>query len=1046
MPFFCKICNKSFANIYNLRQHEGSFKCEASKSLVNGKHPCPHCNAKFGWPSSLKRHISQIHFGDQINFKAFPCGICGQRFNNKDELLKHRAEFHTNNIGKFETRQCAHGRQACNFRLVYPAQIKTMDEAFFFSLSNMRKLINSCLDEMKHFKIAFIINVELEQRGDDDEVIRSEVFPFRAESFQVVPMMHLLEKNAHKKLIARAMGDMERNLDEFIYQGSGWIIVRPLFMDAEVVRIQPLSGGGECGLHFTEYKRNYGIFNNTKTGIQDEKDDGLCFYHAVATYLRERELSYLVHTSNETSYDKLVKSLTLEKNVEIRKIESIENDWKTRLNLDIAIHIVYCDESGVATPLRASPNEKAKVNIALMFFHTRKASHYSLIRDPYTLFSKRNIDEEEKKRSYPRYICYKCFTSYYNKSSLSNHETFCRSPSGQIISMPEKGDRMNYIESDDECFREKAFESGYILIFDFETLQSKVDKPCSCTDEILENTQQQEEWDRHWGGLGEDHKQEVMMDLIMEEGVQDMFRQVDDLNEVPKSKRRRKMGREKKKKICPHKQRVLNEQDAFAYSYVLMRRDGKVMKHDAYIGNDAAEHFIRTVLDLSKKYIPTLSPGTPMEKMSKEKRQSLYARTECHICGEWMKENDRVLDHDHLTGKFVGTAHNECNLRRREVAKITCFSHNMSGYDSHLIIQKLHKFKKENIHVEGIPLNTQKFKMFSINKKIVFLDSLAFLPDSLDKLVENLKASGSEFPLLNTLVRNNDNDGEEEEDNRQLPKNMKDLLLRKGVYPYSFATSIETLENCKQLPSKDAFYNDLNGCEISNEDYEHAKKVWKVFECENMLDYTSLYVKSDVLLLAECVADLRQNIWNEFGLDMCAYFSLPMLAKDIMLKYTGADIELISDKDMSNLLQANIRGGLSFINKRYAYETDENGKKRVLLYIDANNLYGDAMTFPLPYQDFRWMRKEEMEKLNLEKDITTKSGERGYIFEVDLEYPEHLHLKHSSFPLAPHSMEITEEEISPYSKECMNLIYGKKKHKARKLVSSFKTRYKYNVK
>ena len=170
-----------------------------------------------------------------------------------------------------------------------------------------------------------------------------------------------------------------------------------------------------------------------------------------------------------------------------------------------------------------------------------------------------------------------------------------------------------------------------------------------------------------------------------------------------------------------------------------------------------------------------------------------------------------------------------------------------------------------------------------------------------------------------------------------------------------------------------------------------------------------------------------------------------MLAKDIMLKYTDAEVELITDPEMNTMLQNSIRGGLSFINKRMAFvkkdEHPETGEDtNVILYVDANNLYGRAMVFPLPYSDFAWMTEEDLANFDVEKDVTRENDAYGYILEVDLKYPAHLHLDHNSFPLAPHSMNITEEDISTYSREALKEIYGKNKHTAKKLVSSFKTR------
>lgn len=116
------------------------------------------------------------------------------------------------------------------------------------------------------------------------------------------------------------------------------------------------------------------------------------------------------------------------------------------------------------------------------------------------------------------------------------------------------------------------------------------------------------------------------------------------------------------------------------------------------------------------------------------------------------------------------------------------------------------------------------------------------------------------------------------------------MMSRKGVYPYSFATSIPALFNKTELPDKHQFSSDLTDEQITEKDYSFAKKVWTYFGCKNMHDYTVLYLKSDVRLLADCIFDFRKRIWKIFGLDLTSYLSLPHLSFDAMLKMTGAEI------------------------------------------------------------------------------------------------------------------------------------------------------------
>ena len=485
--------------------------------------------------------------------------------------------------------------------------------------------------------------------------------------------------------------------------------------------------------------------------------------------------------------------------------------------------------------------------------------------------------------------------------------------------------------------------------------------------------------------------------------------------------------KEKKVAICKHRTKIISEQPPFCYSLILVDRNGRIREKKNFVGygEEVTDNFVMTVLNLADKYLPDLlSPGTAMNKLSLEEEVAAATARFCYICSHPMGEGDRVRDHDHLTGKFLGVAHKLCNLHRREVYTLTCFAHNFSGYDSHFLVRSFNRFPERIRRINAIPLTTEKFKCLTINDRIRFLDSFAFQNDALEKLVDTLDKSGGDFPVLEQLVT-----GEN-----------KELLTCKGVYPYSFATSVEKLRKTRKLPSREEFFNDLRQEECSKEDYEHAQKVWETFNCENMLDYSVLYCCCDVALLADVMLNFRDMIWDNFELDACQYLSLPHLAMDVMLKETGAQIEHIKDLDMALQLKSAIRGGLSFVNLRYA----ERGEKQCIMYLDANALYAHAMSQALPLRGYCYMTEEEIAAFDVEKHVSP-AGRFGFILTVDLEYPEELHLSHNGYPMAAESRDIKWDELSDYSKLCLQEIYGKMRHKARKLTATFYMRERYTV-
>ena len=150
--------------------------------------------------------------------------------------------------------------------------------------------------------------------------------------------------------------------------------------------------------------------------------------------------------------------------------------------------------------------------------------------------------------------------------------------------------------------------------------------------------------------------------------------------------------------------------------------------------------------------------------------------------------------------------------------------------------------------------------------------------------------------------------------NRYFPGNKRDLLLRKGIYPYDYVNSVERLTET-ELPPKSAFYSKLNDCDISDADYHHAQTVWKEFNFKTLREYHDLYNLSDVLLLADVFENFRDVCMNNYKLDPAWYFPSPGLAWDAALKLTGVKLELLSDYDMVLMIKHGIRGGVSTISK-----------------------------------------------------------------------------------------------------------------------------------
>ena len=456
--------------------------------------------------------------------------------------------------------------------------------------------------------------------------------------------------------------------------------------------------------------------------------------------------------------------------------------------------------------------------------------------------------------------------------------------------------------------------------------------------------------------------------------------------------------------------------EPISFYYYIKSFDSEVslpIKERSYTGKNAEQVFLKYL----EEDICAIANIEEKEIIFGQKEKERYnEETSCWICKkEFGKNEEKVKDHCHYTGRYRGAAHNECNLKYRKPDFTPVVFHNLSGYDSHLFIKNL-GFSEGNI--DCIPNNEEKYISFSKKIKvgtypkmaldaggdiyyeqkpkyhtIRFIDSFKFMATSLEKLVNNL-------PKDDCINLGSYYSGDK-----------FNLLARKGVYPYEYMNSLKKLKETT-LPPKEAFYSRLNDGGISDEDYDHAQNVWKTFKMTSFKNYHELYNKVDVLLLADVFENFRNICLTNYGLDPAHYYTAPGLAWDAALKVTDVSLELLSDVDMLLMIEEGIRGGVSMISNRYAKANNKYmGESFIntmisiyIAYLDSNNLYGWGMSKPLPMHGFKWMKDSE---LNIWEKIPC-------ILEVDLEYPKELHDLHNDYPLAPERVKINKtEKLTP---------------------------------
>ena len=316
---------------------------------------------------------------------------------------------------------------------------------------------------------------------------------------------------------------------------------------------------------------------------------------------------------------------------------------------------------------------------------------------------------------------------------------------------------------------------------------------------------------------------------------------------------------------------------------------------------------------------------------------------------------------------------------------INCIAKTEEDYISFTKTIVVDTFTKEEVEDEGHDFwgwTKRVTREVQVKRDIRFVDSFRFMQKSLAELAGNLTR--------------HENLG------RYFAGELLELVKRKGVYPYDYVNCIERLRETS-LPPIECFYSRLNDEGISQEDYEHALLVWDTFEMNTMRDYHDLYQKTDVLLLADVFEEFRNVCLDNYKLDPAWYYTSPGLAWDACLKMTRVKLELLSDQDMLLMVEKGIRGGVSMISTRYGkanneymQEYDPSLPSKHIIYLDANNLYGWAMSEELSTHGFKWIKQEQL----------TDWESLPCILEVDLEYPHNLHNLHNDYPLAPEHLEM----------------------------------------
>ncbi|KAL4101236.1 hypothetical protein QTP88_021256 [Uroleucon formosanum] len=754
--------------------------------------------------------------------------------------------------------------------------------------------------------------------------------------------------------------------EDFIIKNSQWRLHQILSLGININKYVPFKGSSYIIL-----PKHIG---NKKAIINVKNKDDKCFLWAILSALHpakkdaQRVTKYIPF---ENEFDNELKGIEFP----VKTTDVLKFVKRTK---DISINI-YCLDKKVIVPLEVTIIEKNN-HIDLMYLRkdNKNKGHYCWIKDLWKL-----CGSQMTKDGHKRLLCKMCLNSFDTKNKLNDHKHYCANNKAAKIVLPEAYNKTLEFQNYNHSLR-----VPFVIYADFEcTLKpiytcqpNDTESFTKCYQKHIPNN-----FCYYIKYSNGDYKPPV---VYSGPNVAQQFYECMKNEEILISKMY--------DKIVPMK--TLNAEQLNNY----YNKSDKCHICERYLSDlppmlEKKFKIIKGVIEYYKQFKIVEDDDSKKLKLYEDKLKNEIENKN--------KNMRKVRDHDHLTGEYRGAAHSICNLNYQNPRFIPIVFHNLSGYDAHLFIKE---FGNDNKRIKLIPNNEEKYISFSkmmpckvtrkgkeivIYTELRFIDSFKFLPSSLDKLTNNLR-NDSKLNLRNKF----------KELSKYFPEKHLDLVTRKLAYPYEYMDCEEKFnETC--LAPIEKFYSSLTDKNITKEEYENSQKIWKVFNIQNMREFTSLYNKINVLLSTDIIENFRDISLKNYKLDPMWYYTTPGFAWDCMLRMTNIKLDLLTDIDQILMFESGIRGGLSQCSQRYSkannkYMVDKFKKQEesiFLQYLDANNLYGWAMSKYLPTGDFKWVDSlNDFDVMN----ISDKSC-KGYILEVDLHYPKELHDLHSDFPLAP---------------------------------------------
>ena len=494
-------------------------------------------------------------------------------------------------------------------------------------------------------------------------------------------------------------------------------------------------------------------------------------------------------------------------------------------------------------------------------------------------------------------------------------------------------------------------------------------------------------------------------------------------------------------------QTVRSVHKAMAFCYIILDRYNTIVDSLIYTGADAATVFLDK---LGKAWETIKADALRSEYLintTPEQDEEFENAIECEVCHVRFDE-EGVVKHKHHShdvefANYAGALCARCNLQFKNIKdRLVCIAHNHS-YDLQLILKEA----TQNVKISVLTKQAMKYHTVSINS-LKFIDSFAFYNTSLSKIADlhinskNGQTLKEKLPCTHYLLKGYSDEAK--------------LLAMTGKQslPYEYIDSIQRLYE-PSLPPIENFFSSLTQSTITQDEYDHAMKLFKAAKCKNLDQYMQLYLLTDVGFLADCISAFRKTLKKLHKLDMAHYVSLPSYAYDSFLYSSGVRLDLIHDPILGGLVKRGVRGGFTSVVKPYVKANNANinpkfnphkERSSYLAYIDFNSLYATVMREMLPRSNMR--KLNEVELANFMKIIWThnEDGEVGHWILCDTKaVPDQIARMTDDLPLVIHHLKITEPMLSDYNRELLEKQNKRLYAKNTKLVASHLPQKNYFV-